>query len=73
MMLEFTAGSVDDAMQCIDVTINEDLLVEGNETFTVKLSLETPDKGVTLENDAAIVTIIDADCKCLFEICTLAL
>ena len=58
-ILDFPAGSMDNAMACTNVTIIPDALVEGDETFEVNLSLETNDRGVALENDATIITIID--------------
>ena len=58
-ILAFPAGSMDSAMVCSNITILPDTLVEGNETFEVNLSLETTERGVTLENDATVITIID--------------
>ncbi len=61
MMLTFPAGSMDgdDMTQCTDVNITDDSYFEGDETFTVTLTLLTTDQGVTTGNDMTTVTIID--------------
>lgn len=48
--------------QCLNVTLIDDGLVEGNETFMVIL---TPEAGVdvTLGNNVTIVTIVDNEGK----------
>ena len=61
MMFEFPVGSGNGVSSCISVSISEDLLVEGNEIFSVKLMLDTESRGVTLGNAETTVTIIDED------------
>ena len=59
-MLTFPAGSSDgDMSQCVDVTITEDTLVEGDEAFAVTLTLQTTGVGVTTGNSTTTVTITD--------------
>ena len=52
--LTLPAGS---NMQCIDITITDDDMLEGDETFTV--SLTGNPTGVTLTNAMTTVTITD--------------
>ena len=59
MDLVFTAGTSNGTMQCIDVTIFDDLLVESNETFTVILT--TSNSVVELGNNLTTITITDTD------------
>lgn len=46
-------------MACSNITIILDALVEGNEMFEVKLSLENDERSVTIENNATVITIIE--------------
>ena len=55
--LVFPAGSTDGAMECMNITIMEDTLFEGDETFTVGLMVVT--SGVMAGNTETIVTITD--------------
>ena len=48
---------------CADISILEDTLFEGNEAFTVTLDVTNPPAGVTLDNDAVEITIIDNEGK----------
>ena len=57
----FSAGSGDGMMLCIDVSIMEDLLVEGTELFSIKISLVASGQGVTIGMSETIVAITDAD------------
>ncbi len=57
--LTFTTGSMDGSTQCLNVTITEDTLVEGDETFSVTLTLTPPEQAVTAENTTTTVTITD--------------
>ena len=52
-------------MQCIDITITDDDTLEGDETFTVTLTVTNPPSGVMLDNDMVEITITDNDCKCI--------
>ena len=53
--LTFSAGSTD--MRCLTVTIVDDMLIEGDETFTVGLTVAT--SGVMEGNTMTVVTITD--------------
>ena len=57
--LVFTAGSSNGDMQCIDVDIIDDIIVETIETFTVTLT--TASSVVALGNNVTRVTITDTD------------
>ena len=59
MDLVFTAGSTN-AMQCINITIISDDIVEDNEIFTVMLTTSDSSSVVSLGNKMAKVTIMDA-------------
>ena len=58
MDLVFTAGS---SYGCMDVAIYDDSLFEGNETFTVTLTLNQPSYTVVLGNNMTTITILDND------------
>ena len=48
--------------QCFDISINDDELVEVEETFTVTLSLQNNPRGqVELQNSSANISIADND------------
>ena len=55
--LIFPAESTD--MQCADITITDDDVFEGDETFTVTIDVTTP--GVKEGNNMTTVTITDND------------
>ena len=61
MDLVFTAGASNGTMQCLDVAIYGDSLFEGNETFTVTLTLNQPSYTVVLGNNMTTITILDND------------
>jgi len=54
--LEFPVGARSGDARCINVTILDDTALEGNETFTV--SLTVTNVNITVENDLTTVTII---------------
>ena len=54
-------------MQCLAVSIIDDLLFEGNETFTIELT--TLDENVELGDNITTVTIISEDGKTMTLIC----
>ena len=56
MNLAFPISSMDNDIQCLNITIMEDTLVEGDETFAVTL---TTALGVTTGTDITIITITD--------------
>ena len=59
--LEFPAGSAANAMQCISITIIDDIISEEDELFLVILTLTS---NLTVEGNAVTnVTIINDDCK----------
>ena len=57
MNLTFLVGSTDNTTQCLPVTITDDTLVEGDEAFTVTLTLQTTGVGVTTGNNVTDLTI----------------
>ena len=57
--LVFTAGTSNGTVQCINVAIIDDSLVESNETFTVILA--TSNSVVELGNNLTTITITDTD------------
>ena len=60
MNLTFPAHSNDGDIQCLNISILDDALVEGSETFTVILSVPTTTGlVVTTENSMTTITIID--------------
>lgn len=59
MTLTFLQGSMNGAMECLDVTIANDTALEGDETFAVTLT--TSDTDVMLGNNQTEVTISDED------------
>ena len=59
--LTFPTGSVAGDMQCVNISIVDDFLFEGDETFTVSLTVTTP--GVMEGNTSTTVTIRDDDRK----------
>ena len=56
-MLTFPTDSSAGTMQCINITITDDEVLEEDETFTVTLTLNTA--GVTLGDSETAVTITD--------------
>ena len=63
-MFQFPAMSNDGDTLCLTIDIFEDRLVEGDENFLVKMSLDSIDQGVVLGDSETVVTIVDVDCKC---------
>ena len=59
MDLVFTAGTSNGTMQCINVAIIDDSLVEPNETFTVTLTVSN--SVVELGNNLTTITITDTN------------
>ncbi len=59
MDLTFALYSMDGDTVCLDVVIFNDTLVEGDETFTVTLTLVSTDQGVTTGNNTTAITITD--------------
>ncbi len=57
--LIFTSGSNVNAVRCVDISLLEDIALEGNQTFSVTLSTSDPD--VMLGNDIITITITDND------------
>ena len=56
-LLTFPAGTSTAAVRCADVSIADDSAVEGDETFTVRLTSSSTI--VTLGNDQTIINITD--------------
>ena len=59
LTLSFAEGSIDGAVQCVNISIIDDLALEGNETFAASLTV-TSDV-VTLGNSHTLITITDDD------------
>ncbi len=53
----FGVGSPDGTMLCVNITILDDNLIEGDELFTVRLTLITPTLSLGLGNTD--ITIMD--------------
>ena len=58
--VSFAEGSMDGATQCINVFITDDMALEGDETFTVSLTV-TATGDATVENTMTTVTITNDD------------
>ena len=63
----FPSGSNDSSLGCVDIAIEDDSALEGNQTFTVTLTTSDPD--VLLENNITDITIIDNDSKLRYFTC----
>lgn len=57
----FPSGSTPPERRCIDIPINDDLLVEGLESFSVSASTNDPNAVFTAGRDIAAVNIADND------------
>ncbi len=55
----FTSGSTDNDVSCVNITILEDYVLEGYQTFT--LTLTTSDSDVVLGTEKAMIIILDND------------
>ena len=55
----FSTGTTDGEIQCIEVTITDDMALEANETFEIQLA--TSDSSVMLGNNETIILITDND------------
>ncbi len=68
---DFTATSTDlvfneaQTAHTVNITINNDVYLEEDETLQSMISLVSSEDGVTLEPDVAIITIINDDCESL--------
>ena len=58
--LTFTA---DDSMMCVNLTILDDTIVEGNQSFSVSLQSEANQPVIFTPHQEAIVVILDDDGK----------
>ena len=58
---EFPSGSNDSTMRCLNILTIDNGVFEGDETFTVGLTVVTP--GVMVGNDETTVTITDNEGK----------
>ena len=48
-------------MECINVTVNRDDLVEFEEEFSVELMLNSSKDNLSLGNNVTVVTLVDSD------------
>lgn len=55
----FASGSANGTMRCVNICVQDDEALEGNQTFAVVLS--TSDSNVVLGTDVTVVSIIDND------------
>lgn len=55
----FPVGATSSTMQCVDIAIVDDGILEGNESFTVRLTNAT--LGVEGGNYITVITITDND------------
>ena len=67
--LIFFNSSNRDTEMCYNISINNDMAVESNETFRVTVS--STDESVNLLNNVSVVTIIDDDSKLIRKVCTM--
>ena len=58
----FYVGERNGSERCTNVTLNEDLLVECEEEFSVSLMIATDKPNLSLGNDVISVTIVDSNC-----------
>lgn len=58
--LEFPVPSFDGSIQCTTVTIFDDILLEGDETFSMQLTVLTPD--ATQGNNVTTIILEDDEC-----------
>ena len=56
-------GSGDGALMCSSVTVLEDDMIEGEEDFSITLTLVTTRTSLSLGNSATNVTLVDNDGK----------
>ena len=61
--LTFAAGSGDGALMCLSVIVLEDDVIEGEEDFSITLSLVTSRTSLSLGNSVMNVTLTDNDGK----------
>ena len=57
----FESGSMNGAMECVNVTLNRDDLVEFEGEFTVELTLNSSKDSLSLGNNVTVVTLVDSD------------
>ena len=55
----FASGSANGTTMCVDIFVQDDEALEGNQTFTVAVA--TSDSNVVLDTDVTLITIMDDD------------
>ena len=55
--ITFPEGSMDGDTRCINISVTDDMALEGDETFTVTLTVSSGD--IIEENNMTTITIID--------------
>ena len=55
----FASGSTNGTTRCLDIFVQDDEALEGNQTFIVAMA--TSDSNVVLDTDVTLITIIDND------------
>jgi hypothetical protein len=64
--LDFAVDSMPGDTYCINVSITDDSVLEGDKTFNVALTLTTSDPNIMLGTDMTTITITDDDSECLY-------
>ena len=57
----FASGSANGTTMCVDIFVQDDEALEGNQTFTVAIA--TSDSNVVLDTDVTVISIMDNDGK----------
>ena len=60
-MVVFLVGDSNGTERCMNITIEEDMLVECEEEFNVTLNIITDKPNLILDQSTTIVSIIDSD------------
>lgn len=69
MNLTFVANVLNGAMQCLNISIIDDVLVEKDENFTVNIALLNTDNGIVLGNDNDTTLVIRDNEGKTFNLC----
>ena len=59
----FTSGSGDKSTKCVNITIIDNIIFDGDKNFTLRFYIEDSDPNVLQGNDKTVVTIIENDGK----------
>ena len=67
-MVMFLAGDNNGTERCVNITVEEDMLVECEEEFNVTLDIITEKPNLNVDQSTTIVSIIDSDGTTGFEL-----